>query len=331
MRPAVTDRTDRQVVRQKLLVARRLVEPYPGSAHQQAHSRLEDMIEQGLVAPGASHEAIIRTLENRIRAQSMTVAPGGAKEWRFDVPRRVGRNAVAKIRYRFSGATRYRARVTGVWSVAGESGALHTQAVKDVRGGPHSFEIPRRVIRPGRQLVVRFENAPRSESQTAVFDFEHGVELLFTESSFEANLARALLVVFCRLALVAALGLTAGSVFSFPVAAFVAASMIVVAALTHYFTTAGDFVGCGHEHHEQDNQETAVLKEAGEFMMHRLRVVVGPVMTPDPLSKLGDGILVTWSGTGKAAGVMLAGYPAAMAALAGIVLAGRELALPKGT
>ena len=65
-------------------------------------------------------------------------------------------------------------------------------------------------------ITVEFTNADRDVSDTVVFDPETGVQILIRETGFESNLIRALIVLLCHLTLIAALGLTAGTVFSLP-------------------------------------------------------------------------------------------------------------------
>ena len=67
-----------------------------------------------------------------------------------------------------------------------------------------------------------------------MLDPEQNIELLVREGSFEMNLVRALLILLGHLALVAALGLTASTVFSFPVATFIAVSVMTVSLMGHY-------------------------------------------------------------------------------------------------
>jgi hypothetical protein len=78
-------------------------------------------------------------------------------------------------------------------------------------------------------LTVSFYNF---NNVALVFPLEDGMSVLYPEASFTINVIRAFGILFCWLALLAAIGLAAGSLLSFPVAAFCAAGLLVVAFST---------------------------------------------------------------------------------------------------
>ena len=61
-----------------------------------------------------------------------------------------------------------------------------------------------------------------------LFPLEDGMEVLYPEGGFALNFARGLGIIFCWMALLAALGLAAASFLSFPVATFFSLAMLVV-------------------------------------------------------------------------------------------------------
>ncbi len=61
-----------------------------------------------------------------------------------------------------------------------------------------------------------------------LFPLEDGMEVLYPEGGFALNFVRGLGIIFCWMALLAALGLAAASFLSFPVAAFFSLAMLVV-------------------------------------------------------------------------------------------------------
>jgi hypothetical protein len=66
------------------------------------------------------------------------------------------------------------------------------------------------------------------EQHALLFPLEDGMEVLYPEGGFALNFARGLGIIFCWMALLAALGLAAASFLSFPVAAFFSLAMLVV-------------------------------------------------------------------------------------------------------
>jgi hypothetical protein len=61
-----------------------------------------------------------------------------------------------------------------------------------------------------------------------LFPLDDGIEVLYREGNFGLNYVRGLAIIFCWMALLAALGLAAASFLSFPVAAFVALSVMIL-------------------------------------------------------------------------------------------------------
>ena len=76
-----------------------------------------------------------------------------------------------------------------------------------------------------------------------LFPLEDGMEVLYPEGGFALNFARGLGIIFCWMALLAALGLMAASFLSFPVAAFFSLAVLVVVLSSG---TLAEAVECGH-------------------------------------------------------------------------------------
>ena len=76
-----------------------------------------------------------------------------------------------------------------------------------------------------------------------LFPLEDGMEVLYPEGGFALNFARGLGIIFCWMALLAALGLTAASFLSFPVAAFFSLAILTMVLVERH---AGGSGGRGH-------------------------------------------------------------------------------------
>ena len=315
---------ERDVLREEILAARRRSRPVPESIDEDVAARIARFRETGRIPPSMSDEDAYAEVHDLVAAEKAVVAPGAAKTWTF---RPVARKHVPDgfvLRFRFSASYRDRHPVTGTWSIGtARAPGLFRHACGELLDGVHTVPVPSTAFRAGEDSVATFTNGPRGASAPIVFDLEEGVELLCRTSSFEANLARSLVVVFCHLGLLAAVGLTAGTLFSFPVAAFFAFATVLATILTHYSAAAPD-----HGAHHGTAADPPLLAEVGETLMRGLAIVVEPVMRLNPLGRLGDGILVSWGFTARAVLVLLAAYPLVLGALAWWVLRRRELALP---
>jgi hypothetical protein len=126
------------------------------------------------------------------------------------------------------------------------------------------------------------------------FPIDEGFELLYRESSFPVNFARGLLIILCWLALLAALGLAAASFLSFPVAAFVSASLMLVALSTGTLSSAvesGSIMGTNEETGEVGR---SVLDIVLIPLFKGLLTVFKLVQDFSPIDALSTGRSVEW-------------------------------------
>jgi len=96
----------------------------------------------------------------------------------------------------------------------------------------HEFSLPARYISPEGRFYLAFEN---HSGVAVMFDTIHPIEVLQPEEGFLPNYYRAVLVLVCHVALLAALGLMAGSLFSFPVASLVVFCLFVGGMVSSWF------------------------------------------------------------------------------------------------
>src|SRR5260370_12713536 len=89
----------------------------------------------------------------------------------------------------------------------------------------HEFQVPANLFDDKGTLTIIFVNP---NNTALLFPLEDGMEVLYPESGFGLNFARGLGIIFCWMALLAALGLTAASFLSFPVATFFSLDMLLV-------------------------------------------------------------------------------------------------------
>ena len=75
-------------------------------------------------------------------------------------------------------------------------------------------------------LTIMFVNP---NNTALLFPLDDGMEVLYREGGFGLNFARGLGIIFCWMALLAALGLAAASFLSFPVAAFFSLAILTMA------------------------------------------------------------------------------------------------------
>src|SRR5439155_27251679 len=89
----------------------------------------------------------------------------------------------------------------------------------------HEFDVPPNLDDNG-VLTITFVNM---NNVALLFPLDEGIEVLYREGGFGLNFARGLGIIFCWMALLAALGLAAASLLSFPVSAFFSLGVLTLA------------------------------------------------------------------------------------------------------
>lgn len=105
-----------------------------------------------------------------------------------------------------------------------------------VAGRFHTIPIPVQAVNSKGELHIRLLNA--SERDTFTFEGAESLELLYNIGPFHWNLFRALLIIWCRLAFLAVLGLVASTFLSFPVACLTCFTVLLVASISGFLADA---------------------------------------------------------------------------------------------
>ncbi len=330
---------DRAALRNELLIGRRLIAPVAEPVDLDVRERLARLKLEGKLTPGMTEAEAFAQVKKTVLIEQSVVTPGQSKRWTFQMTpsRRItpgkapvssgeaGEPAVT-IHFSFASTFHDRKRITGTWIVAKEDGTETFRfEMKGWPDGEHAFFVPESAV-PAGPVTVTFTNAERSQSNTAVFDSEKPIQILKHESSFELNLIRSLIVILCQLGLVAAIGLTGGSLFSFPVATFAAMSVLIISLAGHYFIFTSSSWKYGGE--KTGTVTETVLRATSEKVVKHMEIVIAPAMELAPLSPLSDGILLSPWFTGKAILLLLILYPGFFWLFGSFCLNRRELALP---
>jgi hypothetical protein len=96
-------------------------------------------------------------------------------------------------------------------------------------------------------LMVTFVNL---NNTALLFPLEDGMEVLYPAGGFEMNFVRGLGIIFCWMALLAALGLAAANFLSFPVAAFLSLgvfTLVISSGTISNLVSEGTLMGFNEE------------------------------------------------------------------------------------
>ncbi|OVE74848.1 hypothetical protein BVX97_06210 [bacterium E08(2017)] len=327
------DADEVQVTLNEVLVSRLSMEPDREDVSDEAHKLMHELVKRGVIPKETSHVEAYEQAYKQVMAKRAVVRPGSSKEWRFDISD-IGAQSEAWLRYHLSMSARERNPVSGEWVIGTDKNpdALRV-SIDNYLFGRHMLEVPSESLDGAAELTVKFINADREKSNIAYFDIEDDLELLVESGSFTGNYIRSLVILFCQLAVLAAMGLTAGSLLTFPVASFSVASLLAIAMLSHYFTISYDSAS-GHQHHECEDhghsheyRAKTVLLDAMEGVVLNAHIIVKPAMKYRTLSNLSSGNINSPKTTLEAVLILLLLYPGLLGLVGAWFLNKREMAL----
>ena len=158
-----------------------------------------------------------------------------------------------------------------------------------------------------------------------LFQLDDGLEILYRVGGFGGNFVRGLAIILFWMSLLAALGLAASSLMSFPVAAFFSLALLFICLSSGTMSSAveqrtimgGDGEG-GSGHSSADK----VVIPAFEGMLY----IINLVEDFSPIDSLSTGRVITWKVMGLAFGqiVLLMGGTLGITGM--LILTNRELA-----
>ncbi len=325
---------EQKVLREEVLVAR-------GSAKEQNYDAQIDAeterILQGRLKTSPVDKVdlaeVRKQIRERVKADFQLVPPGNTRPWQINLgyAKNFLRDQPLQLRVKFNTANKSSSGTfLALWQVGVPDTAKLWQTETPMSLAPdtfHEFEIPANLFDDQGVLTIVFLN-PNNTS--LLFPLEDGMEVLYPEGSFALNFARGLGIIFCWLALMAALGLAAASFLSFPVATFFSLALLTVVMSSG---TLADAIDSGSV--AAGNEETGVAGHSGAdvFLLPAFKgilTIVQLVQNFSPIDSLSSGRSISWSELGAAFTqiVLLLG---GIVALAGIILFGRrELATAQG-
>ena len=274
-----------------------------------------------------------RQIREQVKAQLQLVPPSYERTWKINLG--FAKNYLAgkplQLRVKFNAAQK---SASGTYLAMWQVGV--PDKTKYWRSEPmslapdtfHEFVIPPDLFGADGLLTISFVNP----NQTALlFPLEDGLEVLYPEGGFGLNFTRGLGIIFCWMALLAALGLMAASFLSFPVATFFALAMLLVALSSGTLeeSVQSGSVAAGNEETGQAGHSVAdsVLIPAFKGLI----AVISLVKSYSPIDALSSGRSITWGELGSAFAqiVLLVGGGFALAGI--IFFNRRELATAQGT
>jgi hypothetical protein len=274
-----------------------------------------------------------RQIREQVKADFQLVPPSYQRTWQIDLgfAQKYLRGKPLQLQVKFNSAQK---SPSGTFVALWQVGV--PEKTKFWRSEPmslapdtfHEFEIPPDLFDANGLLTITFVNP----NETALlFPLEDGMEVLYPDGGFALNFARGLGIIFCWMALLAALGLMAASFLSFPVAAFFALAMLLVALSSGTLAESVESgsVAVGNEETGQAGHSAADLVLIPAFK--GVLAVISLVKDYSPIDALSTGRSITWGELGRAFAEIVLLLGGAMGILGIFFFSRRELATAQGT
>ena len=332
-RAAKLPAAEQTVLREQVLVAR-------GSAKQPNNeAAIEAETEQILQArlknspvDKADVPEVRRQIRELVRADFQLVPPGYSRKWQIDLgfAKNFLHDKPLQLRVKFNSAQKSPSGTfVALWQV-GVPGKTPYQRLEPMSLAPdtfHEFQIPANLFDDQGVLTVDFVN-PNDTS--LLFPLADGMEVLYPEGGFALNFARGLGIIFCWMALLAALGLMAASFLTFPVAAFFSLAVVVMMLSSGTLAeavAAGTVVG--------SNGETGVMGHSPVDLVliplfKAFLTVINLVKVFSPVDALSSGRSISWTELGTAFGQIVLLLGGIIGGIGILLFNRRELATAQG-
>jgi hypothetical protein len=330
---------EQKILREQVLIARGSAkeQSYDAQIDAETESVFQGRLKQSAEMSGLSDDGIKmvkKQIREQVKATLQVVQPGSpSRPWQIDLgfAKNFLRGKPLQLRVKFNAADN---NSSGTFALVWQVGAAETtnywqsEPMSLAPDTFHEFQIPPNLFdKNGVMTIV----AGNPNNTALLFPLEDGMEVLYPEGGFALNFARGLGIIFCWMALVAALGLASASFLSFPVAAFFSLAMLTVVLSSGMLaeTIGSGSVAAGNE--ETGAAGHSVADVVLIPMFRGILAVINLVKNFSPIDSLSTGRAITWPELGLAF-VQIVLLPGGIIALAGIILfSRRELATAQGT
>lgn len=321
----------RELLRNEVLVARSSFAEAPPNIDAITEQVYLDRSRKGDL-PNLPKSELLRILREQVKARLQVVPPGYTRPWRIDLSsvRAAVRDRPLYLRIKFFVAEKSASgNYGGLWEVGPAESPRRVQDLKRLAAETfHEFPIPPNMLNDQGILEVEFTN---QEETAILFPLEEGFEVLYRAGGFGPNFARGVGIILCWLALLAAIGLAAASFLSFPVAAFLAISLLVVSFSTNTMRTVIEQGTIREVDHD-----TGLAADPNWFDAASVGVFKGLLWTVNlvrgfsPIDNLSTGRTIEWTQLFQAFAQIVLVVGGLFAAIGMIILTQRELATAQG-
>lgn len=325
-----------QMLRNEVLVARGSVKQ--PDLNKEVDEETDKLLKERLAknpVTSADLKDVRRQIREQVKGSFEVVPPGYLHRWEINLggARNSLRNKPLQLRIKFNagdpnmGSSR---TFTGLWR-AGVPQKTELYQSEPMSLAPDTFyelKIPPNLFDENGLLTVEFLNV---NSIPLLFPIDEGFEVLYPQGSFGPNFIRGLFIIFCWMGLLAALGLTAASFLSFPVAAFFALGLLAMSFASSTLSNAVSEGSIGGYNAEKGIHGNTPVDFIVIPAFRAALAVINLAKDFSPIDSLSTGRSITWSQLGRAFAqiILLLGGLIALGGMA--IFSRRELATAQGT
>ncbi len=309
--------------REHFLLARMTVFPVAPDFSEQARREADALFQSGRLPSGVTARNVEGQLIKRYQDRRYSLPPHGAITLDYPLPVSTDDGHDLILKYAFDSSRPERTPVPGEWTMSGGKHDSLVMSVTNYPGLPNTVLIPGEQVRGAPSIHLTYQRLDSQNPATLLLK-AHGKEpeLLVPAGGVAMNLTRGLLIILFRLGFLAALGLTAGSLLSMPVAVFAGFFIMTLLALSGYVETVASS-GVFYVAHEGPAPTQIWLDAAILNLFKGLYGITRPFLRFDPVPLLQEGLLISWSLAGQAF-AWLIGLYTTLTALIGIALFNRR-------
>ena len=279
-----------KIVKNEILVGRKVFLPKPLDVDHVIEKELERQRQAGLIQENRNGKKTVSELRRDMLLRMSEVPINDEKRWEFNRLPKSAKTKLFYMRYRMyvdSTDSRGQRETEGIWWVLNpENSTFYPLVQKAFTGIFHELSIPSTMINNLGNLILKYENRD-PQSKSVIFQPEDGPNLLFKETDFWQNLARATFLIFLQLIFIAILGCTAASLFSMPMAVFISSSYIVLGILVVLF----NFITTVESH----GQSTNLIYQAASIVRMITKSITVPLNEYYEIHRVVNGELIELS------------------------------------
>ncbi len=219
------------ILQNEIFVARQVAREESHDYETDARRIIREKLQKSPPPEGLSIAQVQTLIREQLKSRDQLVPPGNSRLWTVRVgdPAKL-RDVPIVIRARFEPPVPdLNERFPTFWNF-GDPNTRNQFQTNFVMPAETfiEFPIPANLLNPQGDLVIRFDN----HTEKALLFQEEGMQVMHRIGGFAGNFARGLVIIFCWLALLAAIGLTTASFLSFPVAGFCTIGMLILGLST---------------------------------------------------------------------------------------------------